>query len=57
MDRDLDIRARWDGDAKVWTATSANLPGLVVKADTWSTMIEEIRLIAPDLMELCSNPK
>jgi len=52
MSREINIQARWDGEAKVWTATSRDVPGLVVEADTWSGMIEEVKLILPDLLEL-----
>jgi hypothetical protein len=52
MSRDISIQARWDGDAAVWIATSHDVPGLVIEADTWPGMIEEVRLILPDLMEL-----
>lgn len=52
MSRDITIQARWDGEAKVWIATSRDVPGLVVEADTWSGMIEEVRLILPELLEL-----
>jgi hypothetical protein len=52
MSRDISIQARWDGEASVWIATSDDVPGLVVEADTWPRMIEEVRLILPDLMEL-----
>jgi hypothetical protein len=52
MSRDINIQARWDGEAGVWIATSNDVPGLVVEADTWPAMIEEVRLVLPDLMEL-----
>jgi hypothetical protein len=52
MSRNIDIQARWDGEANVWIATSSDVPGLVVEADTWPAMIEEVRLVLPDLMEL-----
>lgn len=52
MSREIGIQARWDGDASVWIATSNDVPGLVVEADTWPQMIEEVRLVLPDLMEL-----
>lgn len=56
MSRDIDIQARWDGEAKVWIATSRDVPGLVVEADTWSSMIEEVRLILPELLEVRGEP-
>ena len=52
MVRDISIHARWDGEAAVWIATSEDVPGLVVEADSWPSMIEEVRLVLPDLLEL-----
>jgi hypothetical protein len=52
MTKSLTIDARWEADAQVWLATSADLPGLVVEADSWPAMIEEVRLALPDLLEL-----
>jgi hypothetical protein len=52
MSRSITINARWDAEARVWIATSDEVPGLVVEADTWPTMIEEVRLVRPDLLEL-----
>ena len=34
MPFDVNIRARWDDDARVWTATSAEIEGLVIEAQT-----------------------
>jgi hypothetical protein len=52
MSRDINIQARWDGDASVWIATSVDVRGLVIEADTWPAMIEEVKLALPELMEL-----
>ena len=52
MSRSITIDARWDAEASVWIATSNDVPGLVVEADTWPAMIEEVRLVLPDLLEL-----
>ena len=51
MSREISIQARWDSEAGVWIATSADVPGLVVEADTWASMIEEVRLVLPDLLD------
>jgi hypothetical protein len=56
MNRDITIEARWDAEAAVWLATSSDVPGLVVEADTWPAMIEEVRLVLPDLLELSGQP-
>jgi len=55
MSRDITIDARWDGETSVWIATSDEVPGLVVEADTWPSMIEEVRLVLPDLLELSGH--
>ncbi len=52
MGRLITIDARWDPEASVWIATSSDIAGLVVEADTWPAMIEEVRLVLPDLLEL-----
>jgi hypothetical protein len=55
MSRSITIDARWDAEASVWIATSNDVPGLVVEADTWPSMIEEARLVLPDLLELAGQ--
>jgi hypothetical protein len=52
MTRDIVIHARWDGEASVWLATSEDVPGLVVEADTWPAMINEVQLVLPELLEM-----
>jgi hypothetical protein len=52
MQRDIIIQARWDDEASVWLATSEDIPGLVVEADTWPAMINEVQLVLPELLEL-----
>jgi Domain of unknown function (DUF1902) len=52
MSRAITIDARWDDQAAVWLATSADVHGLVVEAESWSTMIDEVRLILPELLAL-----
>jgi hypothetical protein len=55
MTRDITIQARWDSDASVWLATSDDVPGLVVEADTWPGMINEVQLILPELLEVAGQ--
>jgi hypothetical protein len=51
MSRSIAIEAHWDPEANVWIATSRDVAGLVVEADTWPAMIEEVRLVLPELLE------
>jgi hypothetical protein len=52
MSHSITIDARWDDEAGVWLATSLDAPGLVVEADSWPTMIDEVRLVLPELLSL-----
>jgi hypothetical protein len=56
LSRSITIDARWDAEASVWIATSGDVPGLVVEADTWAVMIEEVRLVLPELLEVSGKP-
>src|SRR5215471_2260567 len=56
MSRSITINARWDNEANVWVAMSDDVHGLVVEADTWPTMIEEVRLVLPDLLDPLGHP-
>jgi hypothetical protein len=56
MTEEIRIDARWDGEANVWLATSADVPGLVVEAGSWSSMIEETRAVLPELLALNGQP-
>ena len=52
MSRSITIDARWDDEANVWLATSPDVPGLVVEAETWPSMIGEVRIVLPELLSL-----
>ena len=52
MSRSVTIEANWDDEAAVWLAASKNVPGLAVEADAWPAMIDEVRLVLPELLEL-----
>lgn len=54
MTKEIHIDARWDDEVRVWIATSENAPGLVVEASSWQTMIDEVRIVLPDLLEIDS---
>jgi hypothetical protein len=52
MKTPIQIDAQWDDDAHVWIATSADAPGLVVEAESWQAMIDEVRAVLPELLSL-----
>jgi Domain of unknown function (DUF1902) len=55
MTRSISIAARWDADASIWLASSTDVPGLVIEAQTWPDMIDEVRLVLPELLALSGH--
>ncbi len=45
------IRAEWDEDARVWVATSDDVPGLVTEGSSLEALIEKLRTMIPELLE------
>jgi predicted RNase H-like HicB family nuclease len=45
------VRARWDSDARVWVATSEDVPGLVTEAETTEALLAKLNVMIPDLLE------
>ena len=55
--REIIIDSTWDPEANVWVATSDDVPGLVLEAETLDGIIEdgiieEARSIVPELLRL-----
>tara|TARA_R110002110_G_scaffold153886_1_gene347533 strand:- start:89082 stop:89339 length:258 start_codon:yes stop_codon:yes gene_type:complete len=48
----LHINAVWDDEAKVWTATSEDLPGPATEAATQEGLLRKLRMMVPELLEL-----
>ncbi len=46
------VRAAWDDDAKVWVATSTDIEGLAVEAETREALAEKVVAAVTDLIEL-----
>ena len=46
------IRAEWDDEAKVWVATSDDVPGLATEADTLELLTKKLEVMVPELLEL-----
>ncbi len=47
-----EIRAQWDNDAGVWVAESEDVPGLVAEADSPNVLVQKLRTLIPELLEL-----
>lgn len=50
--KEVSIRAFRDGEAEVWVAESEDVPGLVTEAETMESLLEELRILVPELLEL-----
>ncbi len=45
------VTALWDEEAKVWVATSDDVPGLVTEADTVDELLRKLQVLLPELLE------
>ncbi|HPG87134.1 MAG TPA: DUF1902 domain-containing protein [Synergistaceae bacterium] len=46
------INAIWDGDARVWIASSDDIPGLTLESGSLDALIERVRTAVPELLHL-----
>lgn len=52
MNTNYVIRAEWDAAAKVWVATSDDVPGLATEAETLELLTQKLEAMVPELLEL-----
>jgi len=45
------VNAFWDTEAKVWVATSDDVPGLATEARDVDALIRKLRVMIPELLE------
>ena len=45
------VRAEWDDKARVWVATSDDVPGLATEADTMELLTQKLERLVPELLE------
>lgn len=48
----LFVRAEWDDEAKVWVATSDDVPGLATEGETLEYLIDKLKVMIPELLEI-----
>jgi len=46
------VHAIWDVEAGVWVASSDDVPGLVAEAATVEALMDDLRALVPELLEL-----
>jgi hypothetical protein len=52
MKHEIVVRAVWDGEAQVWVATSSDVQGLAIEADTIELLKGKVVPAIEDLIEL-----
>ena len=57
MGKNLFVRAEWDEEARVWVATSDDVPGLATEAATTEALVEKLKSLIPELLELNGEPE
>jgi hypothetical protein len=50
-DNRLVVYAMWDDDAKVWVATSEDVPGLVTEDPSLDSLVRRIGAVIPELLD------
>ena len=56
VSKPLFVRAEWDEEARVWVATSDDVPGLATEEGTIEALIEKLKVIIPELLEANGEP-
>ena len=51
-ERVYEVKAEWDDEARVWVASSEDVPGLVTEAETLEALVDKLRAMVPELLEL-----
>lgn len=49
--KQITVNAEWDPEAKVWVATSDDVPGLITEANTVEALAEKLTVMIPELLE------
>ena len=52
MNKPYYVHAMWDDEARVWVASSDDVPGLATEAETTEALIAKLKTLIPELLEL-----
>jgi predicted RNase H-like HicB family nuclease len=55
-EKKIEILAVWDDEARVWVASSDDVPGLITEAETTEILLEKLGVLVPELLELSGSP-
>ncbi len=46
------VTMTWDNEARVWVATSTDVPGLTMESGSFDALVERVRFAIPELLTL-----
>lgn len=52
MNKPYYVHAQWDDEAKVWAASSDDVPGLATEAEATELLVEKLKTLIPELLAL-----
>jgi hypothetical protein len=52
MEKPYYVHAVWDDEARVWVASSDDVPGLATESETAEALVEKLRFLIPELLSL-----
>jgi hypothetical protein len=52
MDKPYYVHAAWDEEARVWVASSEDVPGLATESETAEAFVEKLKSPIPELLTL-----
>lgn len=47
----IEVEASWDDEAKVWVATSKDVPGLAIEANNMEALMADLKVMIPELLQ------
>jgi len=50
LNNDINVEAFWDEEARVWVASSEDVPGLITESDTMEHLMEKLKILIPELL-------
>ena len=53
----LKVHAIWDDEARVWVATSEDVPGLATEADDMEALVTKLKSMIPELLDANAIPR
>ena len=52
MEKPYYVHAVWDEEARVWVASSEDVPGLATESETAEALVEKLKSLIPELLAI-----